>query len=187
MKRTRMMTTVVLVTGGLAAAVLFGLNVIQTPSTQAQMEEPRPHQMMEGIASTTWEGMRISVARAEPSEFMIFQGQDSQRMVEPKPADSVHLMAVLEDDETGERIPYATVWFTITDEEGNIVFDDRTWPMLSQNMGTHYGINVGFPEPGTYTVEVQVGPPIAARHPEYTDRWLEGFTFETEMEWAGEQ
>lgn len=186
MKRAILTASTVVVTGVLAA-VVFGLSPFTSPETQAQIEAPRPNQMMQGVGSTTWDGMRISVARAAPSEFMIFQGQDNRRVVEPKPADSVHLMAVLEDAETGERIPYSTVWFTVTDADGDVVFDDRTWPMLSQNMGTHYGINVGFPEPGTYNLEVQVGPPISARHPEYMDRWEEPFTFETKMEWEGNQ
>ena len=185
MKRTTMAVSV-LAAAGLMAAVGFGFGLFQAPEMEAQMEGPRPNQMMQSVGSTTWEGMRISVARAEPSEFMIFQGQDSTRVVEPQPADSVHLMAVLEDAETGERIPYSTVWFTITDDEGSVVFDDRTWPMLSKNMGTHYGVNVGFPEPGTYNLEVQVGPPISARHPEYMDRWREPFTFELQIEWGGE-
>ncbi len=186
MKRT-LLTVSTAMAAGLLAAFAFGFSPFSFPETHAQLEGPRPEQRMQGVGSTTWEGMRVSVARTEPSRFMIFQGQDSQRTVEPKPGDSVHLMAVLADAETGERIPYATVWFTITDDEGDIVFDDRTWPMLSQNMGTHYGVNVGFPEPGTYGLEVQVGPPIAARHPEYTDRWQEPFTFETQIEWEGEQ
>lgn len=186
MKRTTIVTSVLAI-GGLAAALLLGFGGIPTPRTQAQVEEPRLNQRMQPVASTTWEGMRISVARTEPSEFMIFQGRDNRRTVEPQPEDSVHLMAVLADAETGERIPYSTVWFTITDEDGNVVFDDRTWPMLSRNMGTHYGVNVGFPEPGTYRLEVQVGAPISARHPEYMDRWLEQFSFETEIEWEGSQ
>ncbi len=186
MKR-RLIVMSALLAVGLIAAFAFGLSPFTSPETEAQIDEPRTTQRMQSVGSTTWEGMRISVARAEPSRFMIFQGQDNRRVVEPQPEDSVHLMAVLADEQTGERIPYSTVWFTIKDQDGDVVFDDRTWPMLSQNMGTHYGVNVGFPEPGTYDVEVQIGAPISARHPEYMDRWLDQFTFETEIEWEGEQ
>lgn len=128
--------------------------------------------------------MRVEVATSEPTTFTIFQG-DQSREVTPTADDSVHLMAVLADDQTGERIPYSEVWATITDAQGEVVFDERLWPMLSQGMGTHYGINVPLPGPGSYDVSMQVGPPQAARHPEYTDRWLEPFTFDTIIEWEG--
>ena len=51
-------------------------------------------------------------------------------------------MAVLADDASGERIPYADGWVTLSDPSGAIVFDERLWPMLSQAMGTHYGRGV---------------------------------------------
>jgi hypothetical protein len=140
--------------------------------------------MMQVLDRTVNEGMRIELATSVPTTFTIFQG-DQSREVTPQPGDSMHLMTVLADDETGERIPYAEVWATITDAQGEIVFDERMWPMLSRGMGTHYGINVALPAPGTYDVSVQVGPPQAARHPEYTDRWTEPFTFETTLEWEG--
>ena len=140
--------------------------------------------MMQVLDRTVEEGMRVEVATSEPTTFTIFQG-DQSREVTPTADDSLHLMALLADDKTGERIPYSEVWATVTDAEGEVVFDERLWPMLSQGMGTHYGINVPLPGPGTYDVSMQVGPPQAARHPEYTDRWTEPFTFETTLEWEG--
>jgi len=76
------------------------------------------------------------------------------------------------------------VWLTVR-SGGEVVFDERLWPMLSQQMGTHYGANVALDGPGTYTAEVQVGPPQNARHPEYADQWLEQFTWRSEFEWSG--
>lgn len=140
--------------------------------------------MMEVLDRTEWQGMRVELATSEPTTFTVFQGQDT-REVTPTAEDSLHVMAVLADQETGERIPYANVWLSITDQEGEVVFDERMWPMLSRGMGTHYGINVPFPEAGTYDASVQIGPPQAARHPEYSDRWLEAFTFDTTIEWEG--
>lgn len=140
--------------------------------------------MMQVLGRTVNEGLRIEAATSEPTTFTIFQGDES-REVTPQPDDSVHLMAVLADDETGERIPYSEVWATVTDAQGDIVLDERLWPMISQGMGTHYGINVPLPEAGSYDVSLQVGPPQAARHPEYTDRWLEPLTFDTTLEWEG--
>lgn len=148
------------------------------------MDEPGMAMAMTTLGATTWEGMRISLASAAPTTFTLFQG-DEVREVTPQPADSVHLMVVLADEETSERIPYAAVWVTVRDADENIVFDERMWPMISRAMGTHYGSNVPLPAAGTYAVAVQIGPPQAARHPEYADRWLEPFTFESSLGWDG--
>ena len=74
---------------------------------------------------------------------------------------------MLSDAQTGERIPYASVRATIRDPQGSIVYDERQWPMLSRSRGTHYGNNVALRKPGQYRINVIVGPPQAARHPEY--------------------
>lgn len=140
--------------------------------------------MMETVASESWDGMRVELAATGPTTFTLFQGGENTQ-VAPTEDDSVHLMAVLADEQSGERIPYADVWVTLRDSEEAIVFDERLWPMLSRAMGTHYGINVPLPEPGTYTVDLQVGAPQGARHPEYSDRWLEPTTFTMTYAWAG--
>ncbi len=155
---------------------LLGLVALLKSPSSSQM------QMMK-LAETSWEGMTITLVVGPPTRFLLFIGTEP-RWVEPRPEDTMHFMVLLSDGETGERIPYAAVWATFTDEQGQIVFDERMWPMISQNMGTHYGTNVPLPE-GRYTVQVQIGPPQAARHPEYADRWLEPFVFETAIEWEG--
>lgn len=141
---------------------------------------------MEPVGQTEWEGMTISLASSPPAEHTVFQGSEN-RQITPTSEDSLHLMVVLADAETGERIPYSSVWLTIEDADGTVVFDERMWPMISRAMGTHYGINVPLPAAGTYDVSVQVGPPQVARHAEYTDRWQEPYTFETELEWEGQE
>lgn len=140
--------------------------------------------MMETLASESWDGMRVELAAMSPTTFTLFQGAD-ETLVEPDAADSVHLMAILADEQSGERISYADVWVTLRDSEGSIVFDERMWPMLSRAMGTHYGINVPLPEAGTYDVDLQVGAPQGARHPEYSDRWLEPTSFAMTYTWNG--
>lgn len=146
------------------------------------MNMPGGAMQMTPLDETVWEGMVIRLATAPPATHSLFQG-DAQSMITPTPEDSMHLMAVLSDEDTGERIPYANVWLTIKDEDGAVIFDERMWPMLSQAMGTHYGINVPLPGPGRFDAVVLVGPPQAARHPEYMERWLEPFTFETTVDW----
>ena len=140
--------------------------------------------MMQPVASESWQGMRIELATMAPTTFTLFQGVD-ETLVEPDARDSVHLMAVLADEQSGERIPYADVWVTLRDSDGSIVFDERMWPMLSRAMGTHYGINVALPGAGTYDIDLQVGAPQGARHPEYSDRWLEPTSFTMTYSWDG--
>ena len=80
-------------------------------------------------------------------------------------------MVDLNDARTGVTIPYASVWATIT-RQGQIVYDERQWPMISEYMGPHYGNNVALPGPGTYRLSLLISPPVSARHIEYRNVWL---------------
>jgi hypothetical protein len=135
-----------------------------------------------GVAS--WQGMKIQVRATAPSTFILVES-GKQQMVKPSAKDSFHLMVMLNDARSGTPIPYSSVWATITKGArgtGKPVFDERLWPMISETMGVHYGINVPLPAGGTYHVSLLVSPPAVARHLEYENRWLKphrvGFTFE---------
>ena len=91
--------------------------------------------MMQSLGSETWQGTRVELATAAPAAFELFQG-DQVRKVTPGPDDSMHMIAVLSDAETRERIPYAGCWITVTGADGKVVFDERMWPMISRDMGT---------------------------------------------------
>lgn len=139
---------------------------------------------MQSLGAQNWQGMRVELATMGPSSFTLFQGTDTEA-VTPSDEQNLHIMAVLSDEKSGERIPYASCWITVRNESGKIVADERLWPMLSRDMGTHYGINVALPEAGTYNVELRVDPPQAARHPEYTDVWTHSETFDFEVDFDG--
>jgi Fe2+ transport protein len=135
------------------------------------------------IGSATWQGMRIEARVMAPSTFILVNA-GKQQMVKATGKDSFHLMVLLNDAKSGTPIPYSSVWATIT--KGNMgtgkpVFDERLWPMISQTMGVHYGINVPLPSAGTYHLALLISPPAVARHMEYDNRWLKphkvGFTF----------
>lgn len=184
-----------LATGGLVlvlAACGTGPNASESNATDASPSEmaegdmsgPDMSPAMTSLGSETWQGMRVELATADPETFDIFQG-DQVKEVTPDADDSVHLMAILSDTKTKERIPYAECWVTVTDAAGQLVFDERMWPMLSRGMGTHYGINMPLPQSGEYSVELRVGPPQAARHPEYSDVWQQAETFTFPLENGG--
>jgi hypothetical protein len=143
-----------------------------------------PGMPMKAVAHADWEGMKITIAESPPETFTVFSGTQETE-VTPTSGDSIHLMVVLADDQTGDPIPYATVWASITDSSGRTVFDARLWPMISRTMGTHYGINVPLPAKGIYDISVQVGPPQGGRLPEYTDVWTQPHTVTAKFEWTG--
>ena len=131
------------------------------------------------LASSTWQGMRITAEARSAVAFDVYNGTSEQE-VKPGPNTSFHLMVMLTDAQTAVAIPYASVWATIT-RGSNIVYDERQWPMISRYMGPHYGNNVTLSGPGTYRLSLLVSPPVAARHLEYANVWLKphrvNFTF----------
>ncbi len=135
------------------------------------------------IGKASWQGMKIEVRAMAPSTFILLES-GKQKMVKPTAKDSFHLMVLLSDAKSGAPIPYSSVWATVTKGDmgtGKPVFDERLWPMISEVMGVHYGINVPIPAAGTYHMSLVISPPAVARHMEYDNRWLKphkvGFTF----------
>ncbi len=135
------------------------------------------------IGQATWQGMKIQARVMAPSTFILLES-GKQQMVKPTAKDSFHLMVLLNDAKSGTPIPYSSVWATITMNgmsSAKPVFDERLWPMISQTMGVHYGINVPLPKAGTYRMTLLISPPAVARHMEYDNRWLKphkvSFTF----------
>lgn len=129
--------------------------------------KPIPTQV---LASTTWEGMKITAQAMTAVPFVVYDGT-KETEIKPGPKTSFHLMVMLDDAHTNVPIPYATVWATIS-RDSHIYYDDRQWPMLSAYMGPHYGNNVSVPGAGTYDLSLLISPPVSARHIEYAHVWL---------------
>jgi hypothetical protein len=66
--------------------------------------------------------------------------------------DSFHLMTSVFDAETGRVLPSSVSTEVLQD--GDLVTQEVTYPMLSQRMGFHYGANFEVPEFGEYTARV---------------------------------
>ncbi len=140
--------------------------------------KPIPTQV---LASTTWEGMKITAQAMTAVPFVVYDGTKESE-VRPGPKTSFHLMVMLQDAHTNVPIPYATVWATIS-KDGHIFYDGRQWPMLSAYMGPHYGNNVSVPGAGTYDLSLLIGPPVSARHIEYAHIWLEPHRVNLAFHW----
>ena len=135
------------------------------------------------LASTSWQGMRITARAMTAVPFVIYNGTGMQ-MVKPTRKDSFHLMVMLSDAQTGMPIPYATVWATIR-QHGKVIYDERQWPMISRYMGPHYGNDVPLPGAGTYQLSLLVSPPVSARHVEYENVWLKAHRATVSFHWNG--
>jgi len=139
--------------GTVTATTVAGLRVVPTTT----------------LASTTWQGMRITAQARTALPFVVFNGTSEQE-IKPGRGSSFHLMVMLSDAQTGVAIPYASVWATIS-KAGRVVYDERQWAMISRYMGPHYGNDVTLPASGTYQLSLLVSPPVSARHMEYANVW----------------
>lgn len=133
------------------------------------------------LATADWQGMKITARAMTPVKFLVFDGT-KERMINPPKNVSFHLMVFLSDAHTGVAIPYAGVWETIR-HNGKIISDERTWPMISEYMGPHYGIDVALPGKGTYQLSLLVSPPVSARHVEYQHVWLKPHRVNVSFKW----
>ncbi|MFA9428022.1 hypothetical protein [Natronorubrum sp. A-ect3] len=114
-------------------------------------------------------------------------GEDDVERVDPEQGRGVHMMFTLWDDETGIVLPVDTSATITVSQDGDRVGSPHSpWPMISQEMGFHFGDNVPLEDDGTYTVEVEL-PPIPTRttgdlEGRFTDS--ETVTFEFEYDQA---
>ncbi|QLK25994.1 iron transporter [Natrinema zhouii] len=96
-----------------------------------------------------------------PHPFWLVTGTDRQ-LVEPDADRGVHLMVVCWDPETGIVLPGDVEPRVTITKDGDQVRSRQLWPMLSQEMGLHFGDNVFLPSDGTYAVSVEL-PPLSTR------------------------
>ncbi len=164
-----------------SAAAAGGAGAMNMGATGAAVAaagtKPVPTQV---LASTTWQGMRITAEATTPVPFVVYNGT-SEQVIKPGKA-SFHLMVMLSDAQTGVAIPYASVWATIS-RAGKVVYDERQWPMISRYMGPHYGNDVSVPGAGDYQLSLLVSPPVSARHVEYQNVWLSPHRVNVTFHW----
>lgn len=135
------------------------------------------------LTTAYWQDMEIRAQTMTPVSFVVFTGDGKERMFKPPKNASFHLMVMLTDRHTHFQIPYASVWATITNSAGKVVYNDQQWPMISEYMGTHYGNNVPHLAPGRYTLKLLISPPVSARHLEYSGVWRRQHTVTGHFMW----
>jgi hypothetical protein len=172
--------------GGLAGcAGLFGTRSARAPP----LVENRPNAV---YFPTHVEGMKMvdvqssgsykcALTYTYPHRFWLMTGSRSEK-VEIQANDSVHLMPVVWETETGIVPPDINPQLSIT-QDGESVTQLAPWPMLSQPMGFHFGDNVQLGGEGTYQVEVSIGSPSTRRTGSLADNQGQAsFTFAFEFQ-----
>jgi hypothetical protein len=125
---------------------------------------------------------RAALTVSFPHRFWLMTGRNRE-MVELRTEDSVHLMVSLWDAETKVVPPTSDVTLAIS-RDGETVTEKAPWPMLSQNMGFHFGDNYALPGDGTYSVTVNIGPMQTRRTGAFVGRFDEPSSVEFSLEYS---
>ena len=158
--------------GALASSSLAGCTELlewQSPYAPPIVEDrpdavyqPTHVEAMEMIGMQKAGSYGCALAYTYPHRFWLVTGTRTER-VSITADDSIHLMAVVWDRETGIVLPDASPAVDIS-VAGEDVTSLNPWTMLSQPMGTHFGDNVTLPSEGSYTFDVAISPPSVPRH-----------------------
>ena len=107
------------------------------------------------------DGYKCALTYSYPHRFWLMKPNGITK-VDIQPEDSIHLMPVVWDAQTGIVPPDVNPQLTIT-QNSEPVDQFAPWPMLSQPMGFHFGDNAQLQGDGTYSVEVSIGGPSTRR------------------------
>jgi len=167
---------------GLAgAAGLAGCGSVETQSTRAPpLVEDRPdatyfptHVEEMGMVGIGEAGDYMAgLTYSYPHRFWTVTGTDVEP-VEIRDADSLHLMASVWDPETNLVLPVESGVSIAVEADGETVADKQPWPMISQNMGFHYGDNYALDGEGVYDITVRVDGMTERRLGSLADRFGE--------------
>lgn len=138
------------------------------------------------LATTDWQGMEIQARTMTPAPYVMVSDTGNaikETTVKPPKGTSFHLMIMLNDQHTQEPVPYASVWASVFNSAGKLIWQGSQLPMISAYMGPHYGSNVSLPGPGRYRLKLLITPPLGARHIEYAHVWLSTHTVTENFTW----
>ncbi|WP_240452050.1 iron transporter [Halostella salina] len=115
----------------------------------------------------------VSMSYTLLHDFWVLTGQESS-YVSIESGRGMHLMASVWDPEYGHVVPLGSPTVEVRAAgSGDLVTEKSLWPMLSQQMGPHFGDNVTFPAEGEYTARLTMDPVSARQIGAYHDRFTE--------------
>ena len=98
-------------------------------------------------------GYTCALTYSRPQRLWIYSA-GQRKKVTVKSDDSIHLMPIIWETETGVVIPYLIPQIKIRDGSETIEYFSP-WPMITQPMGFHFGDNVELSGEGTYRVIIE--------------------------------
>ncbi len=129
---------------------------------------------MQTIDTLHGDDYSVTLAYTFPHPFWTTSGSRVERV---DASGHIHLMCVVWDQESGRVIPVDTgPSVTVTQGESTVT-EGGTWPMISQQMGVHFGDNVTLHQVGETEVEVTVPPVDVELAGDYAGRFQEPETF----------
>ena len=128
---------------------------------------------------------KVGLMYSLPHVFWTITGTTTNRAKIGEEA-TAHMMATIWDEKTGTVLPTANVSAEIL-KDGKTVDSRDLWPMLSQNMGYHFGDNVALDGNGTYTAKLDVGAMQATRMGKLQGAFGERTTLEVQFEHTREK
>jgi hypothetical protein len=150
--------------------------------SQADQQAHAATMQMRRLGSATAGDRKIELDASDATTFTVPEGG---RFVthRPRKGENAHLMLMLSDVETGERLPDATITLRVVDAAGKVVSSGPQYPMFGMGMGMHYGDNVTIPKAGRYVAQLVVGPPMIGRHGDVAKRWTTTVRAEIPFTW----
>jgi len=165
LRRTFLMgaTTALVATAG----CLTGSSISGDSREEPALAENRPDAVyvpthrdgMEMVGGGDAGDLRVGLMYSYPHEFWVVEQDGDEFVTSPtgvEDGDAVHLMATPFHEPTGTVIPSSGLSVEIT-QDGSLVSQEILYPMLSQQMGFHYGANFPLAGDGSYEVNVSVG------------------------------
>jgi hypothetical protein len=116
---------------------------------------------MKMVGMDSANGYKCALTYTLPHRFWLVTGT-RRKEVPVADDDSVHLMPVVWDAETGIIPPDVNPQITLN-QDGSTVTKLSPWPMLSQPMGFHFGDNVSLDGDGAYQALVSIGDSSSRR------------------------
>jgi hypothetical protein len=98
----------------------------------------------------------VALTYSYPHRFWTLTGNETSKTV-VEADDDVHLMASLWDTETGMALPIDSGLAIEIRNGAGLVSQEVAYPMLSQQMGMHYGDNYSLDGAGAYEARIRIG------------------------------
>jgi|APHM01.1.fsa_nt_gi hypothetical protein len=196
MNRRQALTGIgVTIFGSTAGCIGNPSSLFETTSGRAPpLAEDRPNAVylpthvegMNMIGVTNLGDLTVGLTYSYPHRFWTVKndgGEYIAQRTDVEQDNSVHLMAVPWDPETGTVLPNTGLSVEITRED-ELVSEEVIYPMLSQRMGFHYGTNFSLIGDGIYDILLSVGGINVSRYGQFEGKFAKASTSTISFEFS---